>query len=40
VDGVTEAGAVGKQADLPSADDASAWFAGRLPDGWFVENPR
>jgi hypothetical protein len=29
-----------QQADLPSADDASAWFAGRLPDGWFVENPR
>jgi hypothetical protein len=29
-----------QQADLPSADDAPAWFAGRLPDGWFVENPR
>ncbi|HEV2779566.1 MAG TPA: hypothetical protein VGX25_09210 [Actinophytocola sp.] len=29
-----------QQADLPSADDAAAWFAGRLPDGWFVENPR
>jgi hypothetical protein len=26
-----------QQADLPSADDAVAWFAGRLPDGWFVE---
>ncbi|HEX2301695.1 MAG TPA: hypothetical protein VHH34_24855, partial [Pseudonocardiaceae bacterium] len=25
-----------QQADLPSADDAKAWFAGRLPDGWFV----
>ncbi|MBA8793460.1 hypothetical protein FHX74_001065 [Friedmanniella endophytica] len=21
--------------DLPSADDAAAWFSGRLPDGWF-----
>jgi hypothetical protein len=29
-----------QQADLPSADDAAAWFTGRLPDGWFVENPR
>ena len=29
-----------QQADLPSADDASGWFAGRLPDGWFVEAPR
>lgn len=28
-----------QQADLPSADDASAWFAGRLPDGWFTEPP-
>ncbi len=25
-----------QQADLPSADDAKAWFAGRLPDGWFT----
>lgn len=25
-----------QQADLPPADDAKAWFAGRLPDGWFV----
>ena len=25
-----------QQADLPSADDAAGWFAGRLPDGWFV----
>ncbi|MET9228224.1 hypothetical protein [Lentzea sp. NPDC003310] len=25
-----------QQADLPSADDAAAWFAGRLPDGWFT----
>src|SRR2546428_9317032 len=29
-----------QQADLPSAEDAAAWFAGRLPDGWFVESPR
>jgi hypothetical protein len=29
-----------QQADLPSADDAAAWFTGRLPDGWFVESPR
>jgi hypothetical protein len=28
-----------QQADLPSADDASAWFSGRLPDGWFTEAP-
>jgi hypothetical protein len=28
-----------QQADLPSADDASAWFSGRLPEGWFTENP-
>ena len=25
-----------QQADLPSADDAKAWFVGRLPDGWFA----
>ncbi|MGH3795477.1 MAG: hypothetical protein ACRDSP_11360 [Pseudonocardiaceae bacterium] len=24
-----------QQADLPSIDDAKAWFAGRLPDDWF-----
>lgn len=29
-----------QQADLPSADDAAGWFAGRLPDDWFVETPR
>jgi hypothetical protein len=29
-----------QQADLPNADDAAAWFTGRLPDGWFVEHPR
>ncbi len=28
-----------QQSDLPSADDASAWFAGRLPDSWFTESP-
>src|SRR5918998_4928623 len=26
-----------QQADLPSADDAKAWFVGRLPDGWFTD---
>ncbi|MCW3158838.1 hypothetical protein [Micropruina sonneratiae] len=26
-----------QQADLPAADDAHAWFAGRLPDDWFLE---
>ncbi len=24
-----------QQGDLPGADDAQKWFAGRLPDGWF-----
>lgn len=28
-----------QQADLPSAEDASAWFEGRLPDAWFTESP-
>ena len=28
-----------QQADLPSADDAADWFAGRLPSGWFVGKP-
>jgi hypothetical protein len=28
-----------QQADLPPADDVSAWFAGRLPDDWFVGEP-
>src|SRR5579884_1295089 len=28
-----------QQADLPSADDAKAWFRGRLPDGWFSGEP-
>ena len=25
-----------QQADIPDATDAPDWFAGRLPDGWFV----
>jgi hypothetical protein len=25
-----------QQADLPPAEDAAAWFTGRLPSGWFV----
>jgi len=25
-----------QQADLPQADDATAWVTGRLPDDWFV----
>jgi len=28
-----------QQADLPNAEDASAWLQGRLPDEWFVEGP-
>ena len=28
-----------QQADLPSADDAAAWFIGRLPSDWFVGEP-
>src|SRR6185369_13879342 len=28
-----------QQADLPGADDAAAWLAGRLPDGWFTGAP-
>jgi hypothetical protein len=28
-----------QQADLPPADDAAAWFAGRLPDEWFTGAP-
>ncbi len=28
-----------QQADLPQADDAAAWFTGRLPDGWFTGAP-
>lgn len=28
-----------QQADLPPAEDAPAWFAGRLPGDWFVGAP-
>lgn len=28
-----------QQADLPPADDAADWFAGRLPSAWFVGAP-
>ena len=28
-----------QQADLPPADDAAAWFAGRLPGHWFTGAP-
>ncbi|MFP5023065.1 hypothetical protein [Pseudonocardia phyllosphaerae] len=28
-----------QQADLPAAEDAGAWFAGRLPEGWFTGAP-
>jgi hypothetical protein len=28
-----------QQTDLPSAEDAGAWFSGRLPDGWFTGAP-
>ena len=28
-----------QQADLPSAEDAAAWFTGRLPSDWFVGAP-
>ncbi|MGH3948765.1 MAG: hypothetical protein ACRDSE_06560 [Pseudonocardiaceae bacterium] len=28
-----------QHADVPSADDAPAWFAGRLPDDWFIAAP-
>lgn len=26
-------------ADVPDASDAAGWFAGRLPEGWFVSAP-
>lgn len=32
-------GAGWQQADLPPADDAAAWFDGRLPEGWFTGKP-
>lgn len=28
-----------QQAQQPDASDAADWFAGRLPDGWFTEDP-
>jgi hypothetical protein len=28
-----------QQADLPPVDDVAGWFAGRLPDEWFVGEP-
>ena len=28
-----------QQADQPDAADAPDWFAGRLPDAWFTEDP-
>jgi hypothetical protein len=28
------------QAQQPDAGDAADWFAGRLPDGWFTEDPQ
>jgi hypothetical protein len=28
-----------QQAQQPDAGDAADWFAGRLPDGWFVGDP-
>ncbi|MDP9118488.1 MAG: hypothetical protein M3O28_14740 [Actinomycetota bacterium] len=29
-----------QQSDLPPADDAAAWLAGRLPDDWFTADPQ
>jgi hypothetical protein len=29
----------GPSAEVPPADDAAAWLAGRLPDGWFTGAP-
>ena len=29
-----------QQAEQPDASDATDWFAGRLPDGWFTEPPQ
>lgn len=28
-----------RYADMPSADDASSWIAGRVPDDWFIGKP-
>jgi hypothetical protein len=32
-------GRFAERAEPPAADDAAAWFAGRLPDGWFTAVP-
>ena len=29
----------GPRTEVPDAKDASDWFAGRLPDGWFDGPP-
>ena len=29
-----------QQGEVPSAEDAPGWFAGRLPDGWFTGAPK
>lgn len=29
-----------RQPEPPAADDVPAWFAGRLPEDWFVESPQ
>ena len=28
-----------QQAEQPDASDAADWFAGRLPEGWFIGDP-
>ncbi|RJQ80617.1 hypothetical protein [Amycolatopsis panacis] len=28
-----------QQSEIPPADDAAAWFGGRLPEGWFTGDP-
>lgn len=33
-------GSTADRGDTVSAEDVPAWFAGRLPDGWFVGQPR
>src|SRR4051794_40698990 len=30
----------GGRSEPPPADDAAAWIAGAVPDGWFTEAPR
>lgn len=29
----------GRRSEPPTAEDAKAWFTGRLPDGWFTDGP-